>query len=532
MASRKKTQGPPAPTYPHVPVGVQLERIKKANHGRKRVVILGSGMAGMVAAYELLSLGHKVEIIEASRRAGGRVRTHHFGGPSYVELGAMRVPPSHDYTHYYITQMGLDPKLIPFINSTNKNFLDIRGTVARAGDAQSKIYPLYKLSKWVQSQPSGGQVFGLLMDALINVLTEEQQAAMFAGVDNDILLQLISGQSLGDFLLANAGREVRDLIGAFTSLEVWWDKAISMYLRDEIVGTGSNLQTLDGGMSQLPDAVFAKVKKVVTFGREVMAIRNRPDEKKVTVVTRPTDGGAAEEGTYDYVLCTIPFSVLRRIELTGFSVDKMAAITQMTYANATKVGLDCRDRFWETKYGIFGGASISDLVQRQTYYPMNDLPAQPQPQVLRASFHRSGERRPSIHTTAPQTAPKMPSALKQQGPRRGALLGAYCWDSDARRLGAMSDDGRADAVVRNISRYHPELPKYVTGHASIDWEEDRWHGGAFVMLQPRELELYYHPAIRPEGRLFFAGEHCSVDQGWIQGALIASLRAVLEIVSV
>jgi len=531
MRTNKK-DGPPAPTYPHVPIGVQLKRIKEANHGRKHVVILGSGMAGMVAAYELMSLGHTVEIIEASARAGGRVRTHHFGGPSYVELGAMRVPPSHDYTHYYISRMGLDPKLIPFINSTKSNFLDIRGTVARVGEAQSKIYPLFDLSPWVKQQPSGGQVFGMLMDALINVLTEQQEAAMFDGIADDILLQLISGQSLGDFLLANAGREVRDLIGAFTSLEVWWNKATSMYLRDEIVGTGSNLQTLDGGMSQLPDAVFAKVQKVVTFGTEVIAIRNRADEKKVTVTMRPSGGGASTEKTYDYVLCTIPFSVLRRIDLTGLSVDKMAAITQMTYANATKVGLDCSDRFWETKYGIVGGASVSDLVQRQTYYPMNDLPVQPAPQVMRESFSESGERRPSIHTTAPQPAPAVPAKLKKAGARRGALLGAYCWDSDARRLGAESENGRADTVVRNISRYHPELPDYVTGHASIDWEADPWHGGAFVMLQPRELELYYHPAIRPEGRLFFAGEHCSVDQGWIQGALIASLRAVLEIVSV
>jgi len=366
MATTKK-QGPPAPTYPHVPIGEQLKRIKKANHGRKHVVILGSGMAGMVAAYELLSLGHTVEIIEASARAGGRVRTHHFGAPSYVELGAMRVPPSHDYTHYYITQMGLDRKLIPFINSTNKNFLDIRGTVARVGDAQSKIYPLFDLSPCVKQQPSGGQVFGLLMDALINVLTQQQQDAMFDGVADDILLQLISGQSLGDFLLANAGREVRDLIGAFTSLEVWWNKAISMYLRDEIVGTGSKLQTLDGGMSQLPDAVFEKVEKFVTFGTEVVAIRNRADEKKVTVTMRPSNGGDATEKTCDYVLCTIPFSVLRRIDLTGLTVDKMAAITLMTYANATKVGLDCKDRFWETEYGILGGASVSDLVQRQTY---------------------------------------------------------------------------------------------------------------------------------------------------------------------
>jgi monoamine oxidase len=70
----------------------------------------------------------------------------------------------------------------------------------------------------------------------------------------------------------------------------------------------------------------------------------------------------------------------------------------------------------------------------------------------------------------------------------------------------------------------------VIDHASVDWEEYRWTAGAFVMLKPGELERFYPAAIRPEGRLFFAGEHCSTDQGWIQGALIASLRAVLQIV--
>ena len=75
-------------------------------------------MAGLVAAYELTRLDHTVDIIEASSRTGGRVWTHHFKDESYNELGAMRIPPSHDYTHYYIRQMGLEKKLIPFINST------------------------------------------------------------------------------------------------------------------------------------------------------------------------------------------------------------------------------------------------------------------------------------------------------------------------------------------------------------------------------------------------------------------------------
>ena len=73
---------------------------------------------------------------------------------------------------------------------------------------------------------------------------------MFDGVAGTRLLQLLSGTSLGEFLVQSASEEVQDVIGVFTSLNVWWDNALSMYLRDEMVGTGNCLQTLEGGMSQ------------------------------------------------------------------------------------------------------------------------------------------------------------------------------------------------------------------------------------------------------------------------------------------
>jgi monoamine oxidase len=205
----------------------------------------------------------------------------------------------------------------------------------------------------------------------------------------------------------------------------------------------------------------------------------------------------------------------------------------MTYANATKVALDCKERFWQNgPHPILGGSSTSDHIQRQTYYPMDHLPTT-KPllrQAVRPTIEGARLRRPSIHTATPQPAP--PAEVMKEAERiPGALVGAYCWDQDARRLGALSNDERAEVVIENVSRFHPELREYVVDHASVDWEQYRWTAGAFVMLKPNELERFYPAAIRPEGRLYFAGEHCSTDQGWIQGALVASLRAVLQIVS-
>lgn len=523
--------------YPHVPIHQMLEEIRRNNGGPRHVVILGAGMSGLVAAYELLKLGHTVEILEASPAAGGRVHTHYFKDGSYAELGAMRVPITHDYTHYYISEMNLHDKLITFINNVKNAFWDIHGVVTRQTDV-TPIYEQYRLSKSFSDpsiMPSGGAIFGFLQDNLIEGLTEEEKQMMFDGVAGTRLLDILSDLSLGQFILQNGGEEVLDVIGVFTSLDVWWDKAVTMYLRDEMVGTGSCLQTLEGGMSQLPQALYEKVKEHVTFHQEVTRIRLLENGVEITTRT-PDQEGTDQTRTYDYVLCTIPFSVMRRMQIENLSYEKMSAIRGMTYADATKVALDCKERFWEQgEHPILGGSSTSDRIQRQTYYPMDHLPVTKplHRQALRTVLESGRERRPSIHTTTPQPSPPADLMLskKKVEPRPGALLGAYCWDQDARRLGAISGDARAEVVIENISRFHPELREYVVDHASIDWEQYRWTGGAFVMLKPGELERFYPAAIRPEGRLFFAGEHCSTDQGWIQGALIASLRAVLQIVT-
>ena len=100
-------------------------------------------MAGLAAAYELHERGHKVTVLEGSKRVGGRVLTHRFKDGSHVELGAMRVPLSHDYTRHYIKEVGLEKTLIDFFNTTDQNFLDIRDVVCRRADGAQRIYPLW-----------------------------------------------------------------------------------------------------------------------------------------------------------------------------------------------------------------------------------------------------------------------------------------------------------------------------------------------------------------------------------------------------
>src|SRR4026207_2171332 len=72
----------------------------------KKVLILGAGMAGLVAGYELSKLGHDVTILEARTRPGGRVHTlrEPFTDGLYAEAGAARIPDEHELTLKYVKE--------------------------------------------------------------------------------------------------------------------------------------------------------------------------------------------------------------------------------------------------------------------------------------------------------------------------------------------------------------------------------------------------------------------------------------------
>jgi monoamine oxidase len=492
---------------------------------RREVLVLGAGMAGLAAAYELQRRGHRVTVLEGSHRVGGRVLTHRFSDGSHVELGAMRVPASHDYTRHYIDVVGLTGTLTDFINMVDENFLDIRGVVCRRSEGAQHLYPLYGIGEAnpdpkLYPQYPGGAILGWLVTNLIETMTEVEKQIVIQGGLGSPRLRYLDGLSIGDFMARAASAEVCDLIGAFTCLDDLADKSLSIFIRDSLIGIGGKLQTLRGGMSGLPEGLAAKLAPgTIRFGHEVRGLHI--DTPTSTIVRCLAPDGPAEFAA-PFVICTIPYSVLRLASLENFGHAKLRAIREMSYVSSTKVGLACRHRFWETGYNIYAGSSVSDGVQRQTYYPMDH--ARPSPQAVLPHTRRYA----NIHA-APLGQVRMAPRPDEDPDEPGALLGAYTWGADADALGVLPAEARAERVMRGIARFHPEIADYVTDHASMVWRQNRWSGGAFAYLLPGQLETMYPDAKRPEARVYFAGEHCSAEQAWIQGALTSALEAVYAV---
>jgi monoamine oxidase len=504
-----------------------IER-RDAGKPRKRITILGAGLASLVSAYELATRGHRVKIIEATKRVGGRAHTYRVTNDIYHELGAMRIPLTHEFTrHYALDVCGLT--LRRFVNHHDREdrFYNIRGIVTSHADAFTRLLPSFRLSerekRWVTEAKT--------LLALFTPLGQVTNEVMASPADLDALfgrgpmtdrIKELGQMTLGDFIRRHLDTsEGVDLLGAITGLEVWWDKAFTMLLRDEIGTHGSDgvLHEIVGGTDKLPTTLKELIEDRVEIQYERIVREIHARANCVQIVTSAKDGTDQQRTDEDFVLCTIPFSVLRRLEVTGVSMEKQRAIRNLTYASSIKVLLHCANKFWEAG-GVIGGGSQLDSIVRQVYYPSAEAPQE------------QGVKRGPLEGL---WAERQDTALKaDRSLNPGILVGSYCWDADARRLGAVPRSDRVKVVAEHVAEIHPELrqPGMVLGGESMFWDENPWAAGAFCFMRPGDFEYYYSDSRKREGRLYFAGEHCSLDQGWMQGAIQSGLEAVSEIVSI
>ena len=115
------------------------------------------------------------------------------------------------------------------------------------------------------------------------------------------------------------------------------------------------------------------------------------------------------------------------------------------------------------------------------------------------------------------------------GNERGMLLASYTWGQDALQWGAMDEETRLEEALDDVSRIHPRIRDVYEVGASYAWYSDRWARGAFAMFAPEQQTQLHADIVASEGRVLFAGEHCSLYHAWIQGALESGIRAAQQI---
>ncbi|MEA2674891.1 MAG: monoamine oxidase [Chloroflexota bacterium] len=456
-----------------------MQGLERRGGSPKRVIVIGAGMAGLVAAYELARAGHDPLILEGQNRVGGRVYTlRKFAPGLYAEAGAMRIPRAHDLTLGYVEHFGL--QLRPFVMGNPKGLVHVGGrrmTAAEAGLAPDE------LGFDVAPHERGRSIDDLWREATrdLREMVERDDVGGW-----EYIVREYDRYSLREFLaLRGFSDGAIEMYGVLNFVESEMSNAAVEELREDFGRAYEDMQEIAGGMDRLPNAFYAELADRIRFGAEVHAIEQGTDS--VTVHFKTESGRWSE--TADFAIVAIPFSVLRQIEVApAFSHEKQRAIRQLNYSASTKILFQVRERVWETDDGILGGASATDLSIRRVNYPTPD----------------------------PATA-------------RGVLLASYTWGQDALRWGAMDEETRLEEAIEDVSQLHPRIREVYEVGASHAWYDDRWANGAFALFEVGQQTQLQADIVRPEGRIYFAGEHCSLYHAWIQGALQSGLEAAQAI---
>ena len=357
----------------------------------RKVLVLGAGMAGLVAAYELSKLGHDVTILEARMRPGGRVYTFRepFADGLYAEAGAARIPENHEITLKYVKEFEL--QLEPFYPS--------RLNAVRLDRGRREEVPIEGYTE-AMTQNYGGE--------------------------------------LGD-------RPER------------WHK-------------------IKGGADLLPKAFAEKLAGKIQYGTAVVKIEQDANQARVVFLKN----GRQENLAADKIICTIPFSVLRDIQMPGLSGRKKELIKNTRYDAVSRVYLQTRNRFWEEK-GLNGFAFTKGAIE-----------------VWQPTWN-------------------------QPGPR--GILMTYARPGEAERITKLKEKDRIASTLKQLNDIFSGLRENFEMGISKCWTEDEWSRGAWAFISLTD----FFTASAPEGRIHFAGEHLSQLFSWVQGALSSGLRAVTEI---
>lgn len=443
-------------------------------------MIIGAGLAGLSAAYELSQAGHDVTVLEARTRPGGRVYTMRgpFADGLYAEAGATNVFDVHNWTIKYAGLFGvaLDPATVP----TGASIFHVNGKRIVIKPNTPVDWPVQLRAD--EQGLTRGQLWNKYVAPVLKEIGDPEAPdwppASLKKYDESSFTQFLRdrGASPGAISILRLG--LADQLGegadATSALDV---------LREALPRSlEKQLYVIRGGSDSLPNAMAAKLNSMIRYGCAV--VRVEQDDHGARVVY--SQSGSNENITCQYVICAIPFSVLRNVNFSPpVSREKQQAIDHLGNTSVVRVFLQARQRFWPEQ-GL-SGAATTDLPIMTAYDK---------------TFYLPGKR---------------------------GLLEAYIAGERARKLAAMTDDERLRFTVSQIEMVHPDIRRHFEGGASVCWDNEQWSRGAYAWFRPGEMTSLLRHIASPEGRIHFAGDHTSPAPGWMNGAFQSGNRVAREV---
>ncbi len=459
------------------------------------VLILGAGIAGLVAAYELGKAGYRCTLLEARERCGGRNWTIR-GGDSVEFTTGVRQSCNFDQGNYF----NAGPARLPAIHRTMLGYchelgvpLEVEVNSSRGAFMQcDKLNGGAPVTERRAVNDTRGHVSELLAKcikkgALDEEITPEDRERMitFLRQYGDLRPDLtFKGTERSGFKVPpGAGKEEPEPLDplpmhALLDADLWQGM-----LAEEVIDWQPTMFQPIGGMDRIPAAFEKKLGSVIRHGAVVKTIRQSP--AGVTIVYQDRATNSDQTLTADYCICCMPLSIVRDLD-ADFSPAFRQAIDASSYDSAYKVAWEA-PRFWETENGIYGGLSYLQQTVNVVWYPSARLFSE-----------------------------------------RGVVVSGYSIENGTPFGKLPSVEAKLAASRQAIELLHPGHGKDLSRPVYISWGHIPYNLGAWISgfgHGPVSLDVL----LNADRRVYFAGDHTSHLVGWQEGAALSAYRVINQL---
>ncbi|XP_046325988.2 putative L-amino-acid oxidase YobN [Haliotis rufescens] len=484
----------------------------------KHVLIVGSGVAGLAAAYELQQAGHEVTILESEHRVGGRIKTIRFANGLHADAGAMRFPPSHYLTIHYMEHFNVhkcpfrenNPHSLYYIHGEKHTLSEWNRNPGFYCDKHWKGWD-NNITPQIKEALNISDIMSYWKATIAPVMKELMQDGSTSGWD--LWVRKWSSMSLHEFLHTDINQATSHKLRPWPQIAIegyiYLSYAAS-FLNNSLIETLRNdmgrfmlepVYTARDGMDALPLAFMrptpngwnpdVNLSRCIKYGVRVYTVEKVMSEggEELATVTG-WDEVSDDSVTYtgDAVIITVPLPILRQMNVP-FSPEKHRAIAAAHYIPVNKIALRCRTSFWKSSGGHQGGMATTDLPIGQLYYLDESNCGSPIDE--------------------------------------GGVILVYNKGQDSEFFDSISDAAAIESAVEQVAKIHPEIVDEFVEGVVISWGKNVHARGGFIRQSPGQhdqmmcLQEAEHP-------VYLAGEALSHSHGWVQGAIESGLMAAYQ----